>query len=283
MNSRNEAPVWVRYLLLTAALGFVVLLLLLPALNVLVQAFSKGVGAYLSAAADKDTIHAVVLTSVVALIAIAINTVFGVAASWAITKYDFWGKSLLVTLIDLPFSVSPVVSGLIYVLTFGIETSLGSWLDAHNIQILYAAPGIVLATTFVTFPFVAREVMPVMEAVGSDQEEAALTLGASGWQTFRMITLPDIKWGVLYGVILCGSRAMGEYGAVSVVSGHITGKTDTMSLRVEKLYQEYRTQAAFTVASLLLFLAFVTLAVKAAVEWRLRRSLAEAARKPEAA
>ncbi len=283
MNSRNEAPAWVRYLFLLAALGFVVLLLLLPALNVLAQAFSKGVGAYLSAATDKDTVHAVFLTSVVALIAMLINTVFGVAASWAITKYDFWGKSLLVTLIDLPFSVSPVVSGLIYVLTFGVETTLGSWLDAHNIQILYAAPGIVLATTFVTVPFVAREVMPVMEAVGSDQEEAALTLGASGWQTFWMITLPDIKWGVLYGVILCGSRAMGEYGAVSVVSGHITGKTDTMSLRVEKLYQEYRTQAAFTVASLLLFLAFVTLAIKAGVEWRLRRALAEAARRPEAA
>jgi sulfate transport system permease protein len=283
MKGRNEAPAWVRYLFLLAALAFVVVLLLLPALNVLVEAFAKGVGAYVSAATNKDTLHAVFLTSAVALIAIAINTVFGVAASWAITKYEFWGKSLLITLIDLPFSVSPVVSGLIYVLTFGIETKLGSWLDEHNIQILYAAPGIVLATTFVTFPFVAREVMPVMEAVGSDQEEAALTLGASGWQTFWQVTLPDIKWGVLYGVILCGSRAMGEYGAVSVVSGRITGKTDTMSLRVEKLYQEYQTQAAFTVASLLLFLAVVTLAVKAAVEWRLRRSLAEASRKEQPA
>lgn len=283
MKSRNEAPAWVRYLFLFAALGFVVVLLLLPALNVLVQAFAKGIGAYASAASNRDTLHAVLLTSAVALVAVAINAVFGVAASWAITKYEFWGKSLLITLIDLPFSVSPVVSGLIYVLTFGIETTLGSWLDEHNIQILYAAPGIILATTFVTFPFVAREVMPVMEAVGSDQEEAALTLGASGWQTFWQITLPDIKWGVLYGVILCGSRAMGEYGAVSVVSGRITGKTDTMSLRVEKLYQEYQTQAAFTVASLLLFLAVITLAVKAAVEWRLRRSLAEAARKEQPA
>src|SRR5579863_4435996 len=250
MNGSNQAPVWVRYLLLLAALGFVVVLLLLPALNVLTQAFSKGVGAYVSAAGDKDTLQAVFLTTLVALIAVATNTVFGVAASWAITKYEFWGKSLLITLIDLPFSVSAVVSGLIYVLSFGIETKLGSWLDAHDIQILYATPGIVLATTFVTFPFVAREVMPVMEAVGSDQEEAALTLGASGWQTFWHITLPEIKWGVLYGVILCGSRAMGEYGAVSVVSGHITGKTDTLSLRVEKLYQEYQTQAAFTVASI---------------------------------
>ena len=283
MNSRNEAPAWVRYLFLISALAFAGLLLLLPALNVLAQAFVKGTGAYFSAIADKDTLHAIFLTTGVAIVAIAVNTVFGVAASWAITKYDFWGKSLLVTLIDLPFSVSPVVSGLIYVLTFGIETKFGSWLDSHGIQVLYAAPGIVLATTFVTFPFVAREVMPVMEAVGIDQEEAALTLGASGWQTFWQITLPDIKWGVLYGVILCGSRAMGEYGAVSVVSGHITGKTDTLSLRVEKLYQEYQTQAAFTVASLLLFLAFVTLAVKAAVEWRLRRALADATRKADPA
>jgi len=283
MNGRNEAPAWVRHLLLLAALAFIALLLLLPALNVLAQAFAKGVAAYGSAVADADTLHAVFLTTGVALVAIAVNTVFGIAAAWALTKYDFRGKSLLVALIDLPFAVSPVVSGLIYVLTFGIETRLGDWLDLHDIQILFAAPGIILATTFVTFPFVAREVMPVMEAVGSDQEEAALTLGASGWQTFWHVTLPDIKWGVLYGVILCGSRAMGEYGAVSVVSGHITGQTDTLSLRVEKLYQEYQTQAAFTVASLLLFLAFVTLAVKAAVEWRLRRALAEAVRKTEAA
>jgi sulfate transport system permease protein len=283
MNSRNEAPGWVRYLFLFGAFIFVAVLLLLPALNVLAQALAKGAGPYFSAMADKDTLHAVFLTTGVAIIAIAVNTVFGVAASWAVTKYHFWGKSLLVTLIDLPFSVSPVVSGLIYVLMFGIETTLGSWLDAHGIQVLYAAPGIILATTFVTFPFVAREVMPVMEAVGIDQEEAALTLGASGWQTFWQITLPDIKWGVLYGVILCGSRAMGEYGAVSVVSGRITGKTDTLSLRVEKLYQEYQTQAAFAVASLLLFLAFITLGVKAAVEWRLRRQLAESTRKAEPA
>ena len=283
MNSRNEAPAWVRHLLLLSAMTFVGVLLLLPALNVLTQAFAKGLAAYFSAAVDADTLHAVLLTSGVSVVAIAVNTVFGVAASWALTKYDFRGKSLLVTLIDLPFSVSPVVSGLIYVLTFGIQTKIGGWLDEHGIQILFAAPGIILATTFVTFPFVAREVMPVMEAVGSDQEEAALTLGATGWQTFWHVTLPDIKWGILYGVILCGSRAMGEYGSVSVVSGHITGKTDTLSLRVEKLYQEYNTQAAFTVASMLLFLAFVTLAIKAAVEWRLRRALAEATRKPEAA
>jgi sulfate transport system permease protein len=283
MKSRNDAPFWVRWLLVLFALGAVAVLLLLPALNVLVQAFLKGPGAYLSAVADPGTVHAVTLTSLVAFSAVAINTVFGVAASWAITKYHFPGKSLLITLIDLPFSVSPVVSGLIYVLTFGVQTKLGSWLNDHGVQVLYAAPGIILATTFVTFPFVAREVMPVMEAVGSDQEEAALTLGASGWQTFWYITLPDIKWGVLYGVILCGSRAMGEYGAVSVVSAHIEGQTETMSLRVDRLYQDYRTQAAFAVASLLLFLAFVTLGVKAAVEWRLRRQLAESARKEQPA
>jgi sulfate transport system permease protein len=224
-----------------------------------------------------------VLTALVALIAVVINTIFGVAASWAITKYEFPGKSLLITLIDLPFSVSPVVSGLIYILTFGAQTVIGRWLDAHHIQILFAAPGIILATTFVTFPFVAREVMPLMEAIGVDQEEAALTLGASGWQTFWHVTLPDVKWGIIYGVILCGSRAMGEYGAVSVISGRITGQTDTMSLRVEKLYQDFQTQAAFTIASLLLLLAFVTLGIKTAVEWKLRRTLAEATRKAEPA
>jgi sulfate transport system permease protein len=283
MSSRPDAPGWVRHLLILAALGIVALLLVIPAANVLYQAFLKGPSAYFSAVADKDTLHAVFLTSVVAAVALVINTVFGVAASWAITKYSFRGKSLLVTLIDLPFSVSPVVSGLIYVLTFGVQTKLGAWLDARDIQILYAAPGIVLATTFVTFPFVAREVMPVMEVMGSDQEEAAVTLGASGWQTFWHVTLPSIKWGVIYGVILCGSRAMGEYGAVSVISSKIAGQTDTMSLRVEKLYQGYQIQAAFAVASMLLFLAFVTLGIKTVVEWKLRRTLAEAARKEQPA
>lgn len=281
--SRKDAPWWVRHLLVLLTLAIVTVLLIFPALNVAVQAASKGATAYFSAIADPDTIHAIVLTCLVAAVAVVINTVFGVAASWAITKYEFRGKSFLITLIDLPFSVSPVVSGLIYVLTFGAQTAVGQWLDARNVQILYAAPGIILATTFVTFPFVAREVMPLMEAIGVDQEEAALTLGASGWQTFWHVTLPDIKWGVIYGVILCGSRAMGEYGAVSVISGRITGQTDTMSLRVEKLYQEYQTQAAFTVASLLLLLAFVTLGIKTAVEWKLRRTLAEATRKEEPA
>jgi sulfate transport system permease protein len=264
-----------------SALGVIALLLIVPALNVLYQAFAKGASAYVGAVVDKDTLHAIFLTSLVAAVSIVVNTVFGVAASWAITKYEFWGKSLLITLIDLPFSVSPVVSGLIYVLTFGAQSALGRWLDAHDIQILFAAPGIVLATTFVTFPFVAREVMPVMEAIGSDQEEASLTLGASGWQTFWHITLPNIKWGVLYGVILCGSRAMGEYGAVSVISSRIAGETDTLSLRVEKLYHGFQAQAAFAVASLLLFLALITLGIKTAIEWRVRKTLAEATRKAQ--
>ncbi|HVE40462.1 MAG TPA: sulfate ABC transporter permease subunit CysW [Planctomycetota bacterium] len=283
MKSRQDAPAWVRHLLVLSALGVIGLLLIIPALNVLYQAFGKGISAYFSAIADRETLHAIFLTSLVAVVSMVVNTVFGVAASWAITKYEFWGKSLLITLIDLPFSVSPVVSGLIYVLTFGVQTTLGSWLDAHNIQILFAAPGIVIATTFVTFPFVAREVMPVMEAIGNDQEEASLTLGASGWQTFRLITLPNIKWGVIYGVILCGSRAMGEYGAVSVISSRIAGQTDTLSLRVEKLYHGYQAPAAFAVASLLLFLAFITLGIKTAVEWKVRRTLAEAARREEPA
>lgn len=283
MKSRQDAPLWVRYLLILPALGIVGTLLVIPAANVLYQALLKGLSPYFASVAVKDTVHAILLTTTVAAIAIAINTVFGVAASWAITKYSFRGKSFLIALIDLPFSVSPIVSGLIYVLTFGAQTAVGQWLDSKQFQILYAAPGIALATTFVTFPFVAREVMPLMEAIGVDQEEAALTLGASGWQTFWYVTLPDIKWGVIYGVILCGSRAMGEYGAVSVISGRITGQTDTMSLRVEKLYQEYQTQAAFAVASLLLFLAFITLGIKTAVEWKLRRALAEATRRKEPA
>jgi len=266
-------------LLTLAALGFVGLLLVLPLVNVLVEAFARGLSSYVGALADKDTLHAILLTGFVALVSVAVNLVFGLAASWALTRYRFPGRSLLVTLIDLPFAVSPVVSGLIYVLTIGAQTKLGGWLDSQGLQILYATPGIILATTFVTFPFVAREVMPVMEAVGTEQEEAAVTLGASGWQTFFLITLPNIKWGVVYGVILCGARAMGEFGAVSVVSGRITGQSDTMSLRVEKLYQEYQAQAAFAVASLLLLLALVTLAIKTWAEWKLERALAETARR----
>lgn len=278
---RQDAPAWVRRLLLLAALGFVAILLILPILNVLSEALAKGLSAYFGALGEKDNFHAILLTSFVAAIAVAVNTVFGIAAAWAVVRYKFPGRSLIVTLIDLPFSVSPVVSGLIYVLTIGAQTKLGAWLGDQDIQILYATPGIVLATTFVTFPFVAREVMPVLEAVGAEQEEAALTLGASPWQSFRLVTLPNIKWGVIYGVILCGSRAMGEFGAVSVVSGRISGQSDTMSLRVEKLYQEYQAQAAFAVASLLLLLAFVTLGIKSYVEWKIKRTLAEAARRAE--
>lgn len=276
---RHDAPAWVRKLLILAGLGFAGILLILPLLNVLSEALAKGLSGYVGALADRETLHAIFLTGFVALISVAVNLVFGVAAAWALTRYDFFGKSLLVTIIDLPFSVSPVVSGLIYVLTIGAQTQLGAWLNDHGIRILFATPGIVIATTFVTFPFVARETMPVLEAVGADQEEAALTLGASGWQTFWMVTLPNIKWGVIYGVILCASRAMGEFGAASVVSSRVSGESDTLSLRVEKLYQEYQTQAAFTVASLLLLLAVGTLVVKSVVEWRIRRTLAEASRK----
>jgi len=276
--NRNAAPWWVRNLFVAAALGAVGVVLAIPMANVLYEAFFKGVGAYFRALVDPETLHAVYLTLVTALLAVAFNLVFGVAASWAIAKYRFRGKSLLVTLIDLPFSVSPVISGLVFVLLFGGQSVLGRWLDARHVQVLYAFPGILIATVFVTFPFVAREVLPVMEAVGNDQEEAALTLGATGWQTFLWVTLPNIKWGVLYGVILCTARALGEFGAVSVVSGRIARQTNTMSLHVEKLYQEYQAQAAFAVASLLLLTAVGTLALKTTVEARLRRTLEEAAR-----
>jgi sulfate transport system permease protein len=262
------------------AAGVVGVLLVIPLANVLFQAFRKGPGAYAGALAEADTVHAIFLTLVVSLLSVALNTVFGVAAAWAIGKYSFRGKALLVTLIDLPFAVSPVVSGLVFVLIFGLQSALGRWLDAQDIRVLGAFPGIVIATLFVTFPFVAREVLPVMEAVGTDPEEAALTLGASPWQTFWHVTLPGVKWGVLYGILLCTARAVGEFGAVSVVSGRIAGKTDTMSLRVEKLYLEYQSQAAFAVATLFLGLAVATLVVKSVVEGRLRRALAEAAEKP---
>lgn len=281
-RSGSEAPFWARFLLVFLAFAVAGVLLLAPLVNVLAGALSRGVGRYVGALADPDTVHAILLTVFVAGIAVAVNTVFGVAASWAIAKYSFPGKSLLVTLIDLPFSVSPVISGLLFVLLFGAESALGRWLEARGIQVLFAPPAIVLATIFTTFPFVAREVLPLMEAVGSDPEEAAVTLGATGWQAFRYVTLPNVRWGVLYGVLLCTARAFGEFGAVSVVSGRITGQTDTLSLRVDKLDQEYRTQAAFAVASLLLVCALATLLAKNFVEWRLRRALEEAARPPEA-
>lgn len=264
----NEEHPAVKWTLIGVAFAFVTLFLLLPLANVFAQAFAKGTKAYFEALAQPDTWAAVKLTLLVSAICVPLNLVFGVIASWAVAKFQFRGKAFLITLIDLPFSVSPVVSGLIYVVMFGMQGYFGKWLDARDIQIIFAVPGIVLATLFVTFPFVARELIPLMEAQGSDQEQAALTLGANGWQTFWHVTLPSVKWGLLYGVILCNARAMGEFGAVSVVSGHITGVTDTMPLRVEKLYQEYQSVAAFSVASLLALLALLTLGIKAWLERR---------------
>jgi sulfate transport system permease protein len=267
-------PVWMRWLLTAVALGFLACFLLLPLAAVFAEAFRRGVGAYFASFADKNAISAIKLTLTTALLAIPANLVFGVAASWAIAKFDFRGKSLLTTLIDLPFAVSPVISGMIYLLVFGLQGWAGEWLMDHNLQIVFAVPGIVLATIFVTFPFVARELIPLMQAQGCDEEYAAITLGASGWQTFWRVTLPNIKWGLFYGVILCNARAMGEFGAVSVVSGHIRGRTNTMPLHVEILYNEYNFVAAFAVASLLALLGIVTIVLKAIVEWQHARSRA---------
>jgi sulfate transport system permease protein len=264
-------PAWVKWLLIVLSLGFLVLFLLVPLAGVFVEAFRKGVGAYFASFGDPAALAAIKLTLLVAAIGIPANCVFGLAASWAIAKFNFLGKNVLITLIDLPFAVSPVISGLIYILLYGLHGWLGPWLTAHDVQIIFAVPGIVLATLFVTFPFVAREVIPLMQAQGTEDEEAAITLGASGWQTFRRVTLPNVKWAVLYGVILCNARAMGEFGAVSVVSGHIRGQTNTMPLHVEILYNEYNFVAAFAVASLLALLALVTLALKSYIEWRGRR------------
>ena len=259
-------PPFVRWLLIGVALLFLGLFLFVPLAAVFAEAFARGVGFYLHTFNDADTLSAIKLTFLTAAIAVPLNCIFGVAAAWAIAKFDFRGKTVLITLIDLPFSVSPVVSGLIYVLLFGAQGLLGPWLLEHNIKIIFAVPGIVLATMFVTFPFVARELIPLMQAQGRIEEEAARVLGASGWQTFRRVTLPNIKWGLLYGVILCNARAMGEFGAVSVVSGHIRGQTNTIPLHVEILYNEYNFAGAFAVASLLTFLALVTLALKTWVE-----------------
>ncbi|QBE64770.1 sulfate ABC transporter permease subunit CysW [Pseudoduganella lutea] len=265
-------PRWVRYVLVTVALAFLTLFLFVPLIAVFAEALKKGLDVYLESIREDDAIAAIKLTLITAAIAVPLNLVFGVAASWAIAKFEFRGKSLLLTLIDLPFSVSPVISGLIYVLLFGAQGWFGPWLAEHDIKILFAVPGIVIATIFITFPFVARELIPLMQAQGSEEEEAAVVLGASGWQTFFRVTLPNIKWGLLYGVILCNARAMGEFGAVSVVSGHIRGETNTMPLQVEILYNEYNFVAAFAVASLLALLALVTLALKSFIEWRLHES-----------
>jgi sulfate/thiosulfate transport system permease protein len=257
-----------RILLLTVAIGYLVLFLLLPLLTVFAHALSKGLDVFATSIADPAALSAIRLTLTVAAIAVPLNLVFGIAAAWAIAKYEFRGKSALVTLIDLPFAVSPVISGLIYVLLFGSHGWFGAWLQEHDIQIIFAMPGIVLATIFVTFPFVARELIPLMQAQGKEDEETALSLGASGWRTFWRVTLPNIRWGLLYGVLLCNARAMGEFGAVSVVSGHIRGLTNTMPLHVEILYNEYNYAAAFAVASLLALLALVTLGLKSVLERR---------------
>ncbi len=282
-------PRWVRVALIGAALLFVALFLVVPLAAVFVEALRKGLGPYFAAFADKDAQAAIRLTFLAAGVAVPLNLVFGVAAAWAVAKFEFRGKALLVSLIELPFAVSPVISGLVYVLLFGAQgwfgpylgagdhPWLGAWLNARDIQILFAVPGIVLATVFVTFPFVARELIPLMQAQGKEEELAALTLGASGWQTFWRVTVPNIKWGLFYGVVLCNARAMGEFGAVSVVSGHIRGQTNTIPLHVEILYNEYNIQAAFAVASLLTLLALVTLVLKNIVEWRHRRAIEAAA------
>jgi sulfate transport system permease protein len=259
----------VRYILIGIAMLFLGFIVILPMISVIVESFRKGWEAYVSALTDPDAMAALRLTLITAGIAVPLNTIFGVAAAWAITKFQFRGKNLLVTLIDLPFAVSPVVSGLIYVLLFGAQGFLGPWLDAHNINIIFATPGIVLATMFVTFPFVARELIPLMEAQGVQDEEAAVSLGARGWRVFFKVTLPNIKWGLLYGMILCNARAMGEFGAVSVVSGHIRGETNTLPLHIEIVYNEYQFSAAFAVASMLMLLAIITLVVKSILESRM--------------
>jgi sulfate transport system permease protein len=279
VSARRRAtaePVVVRGLLIGVALAFLGVFLLVPLAAVFTEAFRKGVQVYFAALTEPDALSAIMLTVLVAAIAVPANLVFGVAAAWAIAKFEFKGKSVLITLIDLPFAVSPVVSGLIYVLMFGLQGWFGPWLQAHDIKIIFAVPGIVLATIFVTFPFVARELIPLMQAQGSEEEEAARVLGASGWQIFWRVTLPNIKWGLLYGVILCNARAMGEFGAVSVVSGHVRGSTNTMPLYVEILYNEYHFAAAFAVASLLASLALITLVLKSLVEWKARWEQAQA-------
>ncbi len=270
LQSRDATrePAWVRYLLLTIALIFFLSCLILPLILVFVEAFKQGVGVYFQALVDPDTLSAVKLTLLTAVIAVPLNVVFGVAAAWSVAKFNFRGKSILTTLIDIPFSVSPVIAGMMLVLIFGTQGWMGNWLMDHDIKILYAVPAIVLATVFITVPFVARELIPLMEAQGTEEEEAAIVLGASGWQTFWKVTLPNIKWGLIYGVILCNARAMGEFGAVSVVSGHIRGETNTLPLHVEILYNEYTFSAAFAVSSLLALLAIVTLILKTWVEMR---------------
>ncbi len=270
-KATTHESTWVRWSLIAVALIYVAAFLIIPLAAVFSQALAKGFWIYWQALAEPETFAAIKLTLVTAATAVPLNLIFGVTAAWAIAKFDFPGKNLLITLIDLPFAISPVVSGLLYVLLFGLHGWLGPWLAAHNLKIIFAVPGIILATVLVTFPFIARELIPLMQSQGTDEEEAALILGANGWQTFFRVTLPNIKWGLLYGLILCNARAMGEFGAVSVVSGHIRGMTNTIPLQVEILYNEYNFTAAFAVASLLALLALVTLAIKSLAEWRLKQ------------
>jgi sulfate transport system permease protein len=271
VSDATTEPVWVRRILIAVALAFLTVFLFVPLIAVFVEALKKGVDVYLAAISEPDAVAAIKLTLLAAGIAVPLNLVFGIAAAWSIAKFDFRGKNLLLTFIDLPFSVSPVIAGLIFVLVFGLQGWFGEWLRDHDLKIIFALPGIVIATIFITFPFIARELIPLMQAQGTEQEEAARVLGAGGWQIFRRITLPNVKWALLYGVILCNARAMGEFGAVSVVSGHIRGQTNTMPLHIEILYNEYQFAAAFAVASLLAGLALVTLALKYFVERRVAR------------
>jgi sulfate/thiosulfate transport system permease protein len=275
MPAATAEAAWVRRLLIGGAVSFALLFLVMPLLAVFAEALRKGLDLYLASLREPDAWSAIRLTLLVAAIAVPMNLVFGVAAAWAIAKHEFRGKSILTTLVDLPFSVSPVVAGLAFVLVFGANGWLGPWLDAHDIKVIFAVPGIVLATVFITFPFVARELIPLMQAQGNDEEQAAIVLGANGWQTFWRVTLPNVKWGLLYGLILSNARAMGEFGAVAVVSGHIRGQTTTMPLQVEILYNEYDSVGAFAVASLLALLALVTLVAKSIVEWRAAREQRE--------
>ena len=273
LRSATTEPAWVRRTLIGAAMAFMTLFLFVPLFTVFYEALKKGWDVYLAAVVEPDALSAIRLTLLAAAISVPLNLVFGVAAAWAIAKFDFRGKNLLLTLIDLPFSVSPVIAGLIYVLVFGLQGWLGEWLRDHDLKIVFAVPGIVLATVFVTFPFIARELIPLMQAQGQEQEEAARVLGAGGWQVFWRVTLPNVKWALLYGVILCNARAMGEFGAVSVVSGHIRGQTNTMPLHIEILYNEYQFAASFAVASLLAALALVTLVIKYLVEQRVKAQM----------
>lgn len=268
--SRRPARGTFHWLLVAVAVLFSAVFLVLPLVNVFAQAFAAGLGPYWKALVDPDTISAIRLTLIIAAITVPLNALFGVAASWAVAKFEFRGKTILLSLIDLPFSISPVVAGLMFVLLFGAHGLLGPWLEVHHVKVLFALPGMVLATIFVTFPYVARELIPIMRAQGREQEEAALTLGANGWRTFWHVTLPSVKWGLFYGIVLCNARAMGEFGAVAVVSGHIAGLTDTLPLRVEKLYNEFDPVAPFAVATLLALLAVATMLLKALLEWKTR-------------